>query len=140
MLPSTKGKCISDKVKFQHHSITIPELKPANQILEAMRQLEEAIHQQLKRAAMDKMRAINIMRKVILGERQAEIPQNSVQILINATEQNVNMGVTHMPPTQAWERLVCFRQLHHNKKGVNKILLTKTPPLQQKRWPHPHDP
>ena len=79
MLPSTKGERISDTVKFQHHAIAIPELTPANRILEATRQLKDAITQQPKRAPMDETKTIGMLRKVMMGERQKKLPENSVQ-------------------------------------------------------------
>ena len=48
ILPSTGGERLSDTVRFQHHAIAIPDLTPADQILEAARQLDHAIKQQPK--------------------------------------------------------------------------------------------
>lgn len=45
MIPLTKGERISDSVQFQHDVIAIPELTPADIILEATRQLIHAITQ-----------------------------------------------------------------------------------------------
>ena len=79
MLPSTKGERISDTVKLQHHAISMPTLTPADRILEATRQLKDAISQHPKRAPMKEMEAIDMLRKVMMGERKQELPQNSVQ-------------------------------------------------------------
>ena len=70
MLPSTKGERISDTVKFQHHAIVMPELTPADRILEATKQLKDAISQQPKRAPMKEMEAIEMLRQVMMGERK----------------------------------------------------------------------
>ena len=86
MLPSTKGECISDTVNFWYHAIAMPELTPTDQILEATWQLSNAINQQPKRAPMDKLTVIDMLREVMLGERQIELPQDSVQI---KTSQNI---------------------------------------------------
>ena len=43
LLPSTGGERLSDSVKFKHHAIAIPNLTPADRILEAARQLDIAI-------------------------------------------------------------------------------------------------
>ena len=43
IVPSTGGERLSDTVRFQHHAIAIPDLTPANSILEATRQLNDAI-------------------------------------------------------------------------------------------------
>ena len=75
-LPSTKGERISDTVKFQHHAIAMPQLTPANRILEATRQLNDAINQQPKHAPMDKITAIDLLREVMLGERRTKLPEN----------------------------------------------------------------
>ena len=78
-LPSTKGERISDSVKFQHHAIAIPELTPGDRILEATRQLKDAINNQPKRAPMDELRAIELLQEVMLGKGKQELPLNSVQ-------------------------------------------------------------
>ena len=67
VLPSNGGTRISDTVKFQHHAINIPSLTPADRIIEATRELKDAIAQQPKRAPMDKLRAIEMLREVMLG-------------------------------------------------------------------------
>ena len=70
ILPSTGGERISDTVRFKHHAITIPQLTPADRILEAARQLQTAIKQQPKKAPMDKITAIELLREVLLwGEK-----------------------------------------------------------------------
>ena len=53
ILPSTGAESMSDTVRFKHHAIAIPQLTPANRILEAARQFDDAIKQQPKRAPMD---------------------------------------------------------------------------------------
>ena len=45
MLSLTKGERISDTVKFQHHTIAMPELTPADRILEVTRELKGALSQ-----------------------------------------------------------------------------------------------
>ena len=67
MLPSAKGERISDTVKFQHHAIAMPELTPADRILKATRQLKDAINLQPKRAPIDEMGEIDMLRKVLMG-------------------------------------------------------------------------
>jgi hypothetical protein len=67
VMPSTGGRRISDTVKFQHHVIDTPSLTPADRILEASRQLKDAIKQQPERASMDDLRAIELLRKVMIG-------------------------------------------------------------------------
>ena len=76
VLPLTKGERISDTVKFQHLTIAMSELTTADQILEATRQLKDAIKLQPKRTPMEKMGAIDMLRDVMIGERQTELPQN----------------------------------------------------------------
>lgn len=79
MIPPTKGERISDSVKFQHHAIAVPELTPADRILEAKRELKIAITQQPKAAPPDKVSAIELLRRVTLGEQDTPMPANSVQ-------------------------------------------------------------
>jgi len=78
VLPSTGGERMSDTVKFQHHAIGIPELTPADRILEAARDLKDAIAQQPKRAPLDGRAAIELLREVLLGESRTKLPPNSV--------------------------------------------------------------
>ena len=49
LIPSTGGERLSDSVKFKHHAIAIPDLTPVDRILEAARQLDNAIKQQPKK-------------------------------------------------------------------------------------------
>ena len=79
VLPSTKGEHISDSVKFQHHMIAILELAPADRILEATRQLKDAITQQPTKSPMEELQVIELLPKVILGEHDGPLPSNSVQ-------------------------------------------------------------
>ena len=79
MVPSTKDERISDSVKFQHHVIAVPELTPADRILDASRELKSAITQQPKTAPLDEVAAIEFLRKVMLGEQHPPLPANSVQ-------------------------------------------------------------
>ena len=66
-------------MRFQHHAIAIPELTPADRILEATRQLKDAIDEQPKRAPMDELRAIELLQEVMMGKSTSNIPPNSVQ-------------------------------------------------------------
>lgn len=66
-------------VVFQHHAIGIPELTPVDRILEATKQLNDAIKQIPKRAPMDTLEAIQMLREVLLGERKEPLPPNSIQ-------------------------------------------------------------
>ena len=70
---------MSDTVRFKHPEIDIPQLTPANRILEAARQLDDAIKQQTKRALMEKLKAIELLLEVLLGEKKEKPPPNSVK-------------------------------------------------------------
>ena len=70
---------MSDTVRMKHHAIAIPQLTPADRILEASKQLKDAIQQQPQQAPMDEIKAIELLREVLLGENKAELPLNSVQ-------------------------------------------------------------
>ena len=51
-------------VKFQHHAIGIPEIMPADRIMEAAKQLKSAIHQLPKDAPMDTLEVLqNLLEK-----------------------------------------------------------------------------
>ena len=69
-MASTGAERISDTVQFKHHAIEIPQLTPVDRILESARQLDSAIKQQPKKAPMDKLVAIELLIKVLLGERK----------------------------------------------------------------------
>ena len=79
LLPSTGGERISDTYQFKYHAIDIPQLTAADRILEAAKHLESAIAQQPKKAPMDEITAIKLLREVLLGETTAPLPPNSVQ-------------------------------------------------------------
>ena len=79
-MASTGAERLSDTVRFKHHAITIPHLTPVDRILEAARKLDSAIKQQPKKAPMDELVAIELIRKVLLGERKEKLPPNSVQV------------------------------------------------------------
>ena len=53
--------------------------QPADRILEATRELKSAITQQHKTTPLDKISAIELLRKVMLGEQDAPLPANSAQ-------------------------------------------------------------
>ena len=79
ILPSTGAERMSDTVRFNHHAISIPQLTPADRILEAARQLDDAIKQQPKRAPVDELTAIELLREVLLGKKKEKLPKKSVQ-------------------------------------------------------------
>ena len=60
---------MSDTVKFQHHAIGIPEKTPAGRIMDAARQLENAIRALPKDAPMNTLEAIQNLREIMLGEQ-----------------------------------------------------------------------
>ena len=61
---------MSDTVRFKNHAITIPQLMPANRILEADGQFDDTLKQQPKKAPMDEITVIELLLEVILGERK----------------------------------------------------------------------
>ena len=61
---------MSDTLKFKHHAIEIPQLTPAERIMEASRQLDDAIKQQPKKSPMDELTTIELLQEVLLGERK----------------------------------------------------------------------
>ena len=80
ILPSTGGERLSNTVRFQHHAIATPDLTPADRILETARQLDHAIKQHPKRPPMEEITAIELLRKVLLGEKKTAILPNNVQL------------------------------------------------------------
>ena len=78
IMASTGAERIYDTVKFKHHAIAIPQLTPADRILEATQQLDNAIQQQPKRSPIDELTAIELMCSVLLGETKTLLP-NRIQ-------------------------------------------------------------
>ena len=70
---------MSDMVRFKHHAISIPKLNPSDRILEAARQLEDAIKQQPKSSPMEELKYIELLREVLLGENEEKLPPKSVK-------------------------------------------------------------
>ena len=79
ILPSTDKIRMSDTVKMKHHAIAIPTPTPAERILDAARQLDRAIKQLPKEDPMDKLAAIELFRKMLLGKNKDPLPINSIQ-------------------------------------------------------------
>ena len=77
ILPSIGKERMSDKVKMQHHAIAIPCLTPADRTVEATRHLDKALRQLPKDGATEEIKAIQISRQVLLGERDTPIPPSS---------------------------------------------------------------
>ena len=74
IMASTGAEIISDTVQFKHYAISIPQLTPTDRILKSARQLDSAIKQHPKKSPMDELVAIELLRKVLLGERKAPPP------------------------------------------------------------------
>ena len=70
---------MSDTVKMKHHAIAIPDLTPADRILEAARHLNTALRQHPKKAPSKEIEAIELLQEVLLGEKKKPLPMNSVQ-------------------------------------------------------------
>ena len=71
IMASTGAERLSDTVRFKHHDITTPHLTPADIILESAQQLDSAIKQHPKKAPMDELVAKELLRKIILGEKNS---------------------------------------------------------------------
>ena len=74
IMASTGAERLSDTVRFKHHAITTPHLNPADIILEAARQLHSVIKKHPKKSPMDELFAIELLRKVLLGEKKIKTP------------------------------------------------------------------
>ena len=57
---------MSDTMWMKHHVIAIPQLTTADQILGAAKQLKQAMQQQPQQAPMDEIKAIELLREVLL--------------------------------------------------------------------------
>ena len=112
ILPSTGWERLSNTVKFQHHAIGIPEITPADRIVEAARQLETDIRELPRDAPMDTLKAIQNLREIMLDEQ----PNNAqLQRVESARSQRVR--AVEAAPTRTWYRI------NHNTEA---FLTTKT--------------
>jgi hypothetical protein len=101
-----------DTVKFQHHAIGIPEITPADRIIEAAKQLESAIRALPKDATMDTLEAIQNLREIMLGKRPNDTQLQRVRA---ARPQRVQAAAT-----------VPTRTLYTIDHNVKAFLTTKT--------------
>ena len=97
ILPSTGKERMSDTVKMKHHAIAIPSLTPADRILEAAKQLDRALKQLPKAGPLDELKAIAMLREVLLGERTEPLLSNSLQKI----RQQQRVQSQQVVPTQA---------------------------------------
>ena len=68
VLPKTQSERLTDSAKFKHHVFDIPELTPADRIIESARDLRDAICQQEKQGPLDVRKAIETIQEVMLGK------------------------------------------------------------------------
>ena len=66
---NTKRSKISDTVAFQHHTVEVPTVTPADRIIRAAKELNAAIRNQPTDMPTDQISAINRLREVLLGNR-----------------------------------------------------------------------
>lgn len=93
VLPLTKSERISDTIKFNHHAVAIPEITPVYRIIKASKQLKEAIQQQPKKAPMEDLQAIKLLREVMLGKTK---PQSKpTNVTTTDPQSNTNIPSTH---------------------------------------------
>lgn len=70
----TKRGKISDTVTFQHHTVSVPTVTPADRIIRATKELNAALRNQPSELPTDQISAINKLREVLLGPAK-DIPQ-----------------------------------------------------------------
>jgi hypothetical protein len=61
-----------DTVKMKHRTIVIPILTPTDRILEAAHHLDTFRKQNPRRAQRKEIKAIELLRKVLLGKKEKE--------------------------------------------------------------------
>ena len=98
ILPSTGGERISDTVRFKHHAISMPKITPADRILDAARNLDHAIRQQPKTAPLDELKAIELLREVLLGETKQPLPKTAPQQRTDSRTKVASPTPTTNPP------------------------------------------
>ena len=77
-MASTGAERLSDTLQFKNNAITTPHLNPSDRILEAARHLDSAIKQYPQKKRMDKLVAIELLRKILLeGEKKTPHQQRS---------------------------------------------------------------
>ncbi len=114
ILLSTGAERLSDTIKFQHHAIGIPEITPADRILEAARRLNEAIRRLAKEALMDTLEAIQVLREVMLGETVKPVEIQPERVARVAPQR---VAASPKTITKTWYRI------DHNAKA---FITTKT--------------
>ena len=97
---------MSDTVKMKYHATAIPSITPADRILEAARQLDDAICNQPKQAPMEELQAIEVLREVLLGERVEQVSPNSVQLERQRQRQLPAGPTTEIPAAKANEATI----------------------------------
>ena len=97
----------TDTVKMKHHAIAIPKLTPVDRILEAARHLDRAPKQLPRDWLVDEIKAIKLLREVLLGEKEGPLPLNSInkerlrqKELQNSVQINVPENATPSEPTK----------------------------------------
>ena len=79
ILQSTTAEHMSDTVRFKHPVIVIPQPTLDEIIMEASRQLDNAIKQKPKKLPMDELTAIELLQEILLGKKKEKLPKKSVQ-------------------------------------------------------------
>ena len=69
---TTKRSKISDTVSFQHHTVSLPTVTPADRIIRAAKELNAAIRNKPSDMPTDQVRAIETLRKVLLGPQACD--------------------------------------------------------------------
>ena len=109
-MASTGSEIISNTVRFKHHVIAIPQLTPAERILEAARQLDSAIKHYPKKAPMDELVAIKLLIKVLLRERkEPPPPPNSIKV----SKAKQNIPSTKEAPITLKTKTLSSTPIHH---------------------------
>ena len=115
---------MSDTMRFKHHAITIPQLTPADRIMEANRQLDDTLKQQPKKSPMDKITVIELLREVLLGERKEKLPKNSVQTKISQHKIMVPTKTTTKPADNEDENTT----INHRQRKNQRVRAQKRKP------------
>ena len=91
-MEGSRAERITDTLIFQHHNVKVPQLTPAEKIISAARELQRAIKKQPAKAPMEELRAITLLRQVLLGEKPLKLSNKPMSTPTQATKKRLVDG------------------------------------------------
>eukprot|EP00957_Ditylum_brightwellii_P183385 13969059-Ditylum_brightwellii.AAC.1 len=96
-MKQSTAQCISDTVRFEHHSVHIPSITPVQRLEKATKELTNAVRNAPTDAPPDYLTAVQRLRAVLLKEKQ---PKREIPPQETIPQHNPNqIKPTPSPPT-----------------------------------------